>query len=131
MHPSTPDPTASTTGSRPRPVVIYGAVVAGLQALLGAGDLLNVIPDSVARWLQLTLVVLVAVGGALVVQAKVTPLSDPQDDRGVPLVAVDSMPASTETLAVRSPVPPSEPPTEPLPQREANFPPGFFERDQI
>lgn len=72
--------------NRPRPVLIYGALVAGLQALLSTADLANLLPEKVIDILNIVLVVLLAIGGALFVQTKVTPLSDPQASDGRALV---------------------------------------------
>lgn len=81
--------------NRPRPVLIYGALVAGLQALLSAADLGNLMPQKTIAILNIVLIVLLAVGGALFVQTKVTPLSDPQAADGRTLVP--SPPAKVPT----------------------------------
>jgi hypothetical protein len=72
--------------SRPRPVLIYGALVAGLQALLSFAGLTDLLPERAIMILNLVLVVLLAIGGALFVQTQVTPLSDPQASDGRKLV---------------------------------------------
>jgi hypothetical protein len=77
---------------RPRPVLIYGAVIAALETLLGIADLGDMLPEKVIDWLRIVVVVLVAIGGAFGVQSRVTPLSAPQDASGTPLVPEDSIP---------------------------------------
>lgn len=74
---------------RPRPVLIYAAVMAGLTALTGYAGLDQLIPSQAVAWLALATVVVGAVGGALV-QGQVTPLADPRAKDGGPLVAADS-----------------------------------------
>lgn len=71
---------------RPRPVLIYGCVMAALIVLTTSADAANVIPDSVLVWLRLATAILGGVGGALFVQDKVTPLSSPQAADGRALV---------------------------------------------
>lgn len=70
--------------SRPRPVLIYAAAMAGLTALTGYAGLDQLIPAQAVAWLALVTVVVGAVGGVLV-QSQVTPLSDPQAKDGRPL----------------------------------------------
>ena len=67
------------------PVVVFTAIVAGLQALLGVANLTDVMSERVVTWLQLVAVVVVAVGGVLTSNAT-TSLSDPRDARGRTLV---------------------------------------------
>lgn len=83
----TPMEGGKSMGGNPttRPVVVYSAIVAGLTALLGAAGLSDLLPKSVIAWLNLALVVLVAVGGVLTSSAT-TSLSDPRDARGRTLV---------------------------------------------
>lgn len=79
--------------SRPRPVLIYGVTLAVLGVLTTSADAANLIPDSILLWLRLALAVVGAVGGAVFVQGKVTPLSDPRARDGVtPLVPADQAP---------------------------------------
>lgn len=70
---------------RPRPVLLFAATIAGLNAFTGAGALLDVIPDVAVTYVALVSAVVAAVGGVLV-QGIVTPLSAPQDGRGRDLV---------------------------------------------
>lgn len=71
--------------SRPRPVLIYAAAMAGLTALTGYAGLDQLIPAQAVAWLALVTVVVGAVGGVLV-QGQVTPLSAPQAKDGRQLV---------------------------------------------
>lgn len=73
--------------ARPRPVLIFGIVVALLGGLNESADAVNLLPGPVFPWVRLLLSLTVAVGGAVYVQSKVTPISDPRDDQGNPLVA--------------------------------------------
>ena len=92
--------------NRPRPVLIYGVVVAALQALLGVADLTNLMPGKTIATLNTLLIVLIAIGGALFTQEKVTPLSSPQANDGTPLVPKDMTGRSTSrtTTGTTSPV---------------------------
>jgi hypothetical protein len=72
--------------ARPRPVLIFGVVVAVLGVLNESADAANLLPGPVFPWVRLLLSVAVAVGGALFVQARVTPLADPRDEVGNSLV---------------------------------------------
>jgi hypothetical protein len=89
MSTSTP-----TTGGRPRPVVWYGVFTAAVGAFLGFAGLTDLMPKTVIAWVALVAAVATA-GGAVLVQSTTTPLSSPQDARGVPMVPVDTIPAST------------------------------------
>ncbi|MEU8301132.1 hypothetical protein AB0C04_28065 [Micromonospora sp. NPDC048909] len=71
--------------SRPRPVLIYATVMAGLTALTGYAGLDQLIPAQAVSWLALVTVIVGAVGGVLV-QSQVTPLSAPQMKDGRQLV---------------------------------------------
>jgi hypothetical protein len=77
-------------------VLLLAALLASIDALAGAGALLDFLPKAVIGIIILINVV-VGAGGAVLVQGAVTPLSAPQDGRGRPLV-----PESTATAAVRS-----------------------------
>lgn len=79
--------------NRPRPVLIYGAVLAVLTVLTTSADATDLLPDSVLLWLRLATAIVVALGGALFVQARVTPTSDPRDDDGTPLRPITARPA--------------------------------------
>jgi hypothetical protein len=76
----------NTPSSRPRPVLIYAAVMAGLTALTGYAGLDQLVPAAAVSWLALLTVVAGAIGGVLV-QGQVTPVSDPRDRYGRRLVA--------------------------------------------
>jgi hypothetical protein len=84
--------------ARPRPVLIFAALVAGLNAFTAAGDLLNVLPPKAVTYVALISVVGAAVGGVLV-QGVVTPLSAPQDGRGQPLVPESKVSSSVRSAA--------------------------------
>lgn len=86
--------------SRPRPVLLYGIVGAAVAAFVGGASAVHLIPASAVAVVGFTWAVIGA-GWAVYVQSVTTPTAAPQDDRGVPLVPVDSVP----------PVPP--PPTTP------------------
>lgn len=65
--------------SRPRPVLVYGIVIAVLSAISESADAANVLPPHVFPWIRLGLAVAAAIGGAVYVQTRVTPVSDPRD----------------------------------------------------
>jgi hypothetical protein len=81
---------------RPRPVLVLAALLAAIDALAGAGALLDFLPKAVIGIIILINIV-VGAGGAVLVQGAVTPLSAPRDGRGRALV-----PESTAVAAVRS-----------------------------
>jgi len=64
----------------------FGVAVAVLGVLNESADALNVLPPQVFPWVRLALTLTTAVGGALAVQARVTPLKDPRDGQNRPLV---------------------------------------------
>lgn len=72
--------------SRPRPVLVFGVVVAVLETVSESADAANVLPGNVFPWIRLALTLATAIGGAVFVQSKVTPVSDPRADDGTPLV---------------------------------------------
>jgi len=97
-----------TSTSRPRPVVLYGAFTAALGAFLGYAGVTDLLPKNVIGWVALIGAIITA-GGAVLVQNTVTPLSDPQDARGVSLTPVDVAEAEkaqavAEAVALPSPV---------------------------
>lgn len=71
---------------RPRPVVVFGIVVAVLEAVSESADAANVLPGSVFPWIRLALTLVTAIGGALWAQSKVTPVKDPRDNDGRRLI---------------------------------------------
>lgn len=73
---------------RPRPVLYFGIALAVLSAVSESADAANVLPGQVFPWIRLALAVAAAVGGAVWAQSKVTPVKDPRDDQGRPLVPV-------------------------------------------
>lgn len=76
------------TGSRPRPVLIAFAVLAGLDVLTGGSALTDVIGRDTAGLIVLALAA-VKVGLAFYVQGQVTPIADPQTADGTPLVPAE------------------------------------------
>lgn len=78
------------TGRRPQPVLWLVALIVGLNALVLAGDALNVLPTDAVRYLVLATIFITAAGGALV-RGVVTPLAAPQDSLGRPLVATSAI----------------------------------------
>lgn len=72
--------------SRPRPVLVFGAVIAVLSVLSESADALDVLPPAVLPWVRLALAVATAVGGALWAQSRVTPVADPRDGEGRRLI---------------------------------------------
>lgn len=82
------DQSQAAGGSRPRPVVLYGAFTAALGAFLGFAGLTDLMPKTVIAWVALVGAVITA-GGAALVQGLVTPLAAPKDARGVDLKPVD------------------------------------------
>ena len=96
---ATPSP-----NSRPRPVVLYGAFVAALGAFLGFAGLDDLMPKAIIAWVALGGAVITA-AGAVLVQRLTTPLSAPQDARGVPMIPVDVAQAKVNEAAVASQLP--------------------------
>lgn len=82
--------TPNSSTPRPRPVVLYGAFTAALGAFLGFAGLQDLMPKTVIAWVALVGAVVTA-AGAFLVQKTTTPLSSPQDARGVPLVPIDAI----------------------------------------
>ena len=72
--------------NRPRPVLVFGIVMAVLTAVSESADAADVLPDQVFPWVRLAILVTSAVGGAVWAQSQVTPVSDPRTNAGVPLV---------------------------------------------
>jgi hypothetical protein len=73
---------------RPRPIVVTPAVMAAVGVVIGSAGFADQIPERAAWWI-LTGYAAVQVGVALYLQSITTPLSAPQDARGVELVPVD------------------------------------------
>jgi hypothetical protein len=84
---------------RPRPVLILTALMAAFSALAGAGTALDFLPRPVVATILLVGIVVAAAGGALV-QGAVTPLADPQDSAGRPLVPLDAIEAQKTAARV-------------------------------
>lgn len=83
---------------RPRPVLFYGMINTAVLAFLGGAGAIDLIPPVAVAVVALAWAV-VGGGWAFYVQSVTTPVSSPQDDRGVPLVPVDSVPQASTGLA--------------------------------
>jgi hypothetical protein len=75
--------------SRPRPVLIYTAFLAGSSALLGFAGLADLMPKAVIAGVAL-IVAIVGAAGGVIVQGQVTPLSSPRNEEGQRLVPATS-----------------------------------------
>lgn len=95
MTEQTPTPIPAPP-ARPQPVLLLAALIAGLDAFVAAGALLDFLPKAVVGVVALISVVVGAAGG-VIVKGTVTPLSAPQDSRGRALV-----PEVTNVNAIRS-----------------------------
>lgn len=84
--------------ARPRPVLVAAALIAAIDALAGAGALLDFLPKTAVGIIVLINVV-VGAAGAVLVQGSVTPLSAPQDGRGRALVPDSQVAASLRSAA--------------------------------
>ncbi len=84
--------------ARPQPVLIAAALIAAIDALAGAGALLDFLPKSAVGIIVLINVV-VGAAGAVLVQGSVTPLSAPQDGRGRALVPESQMSGAVRSAA--------------------------------
>ncbi len=73
------------TGARPRPVIVMTAVLAGVDVLAAGAALADVIGVT-AFGLFVLASKAVNVAWSVYVQSEVTPLSDPMNAQGVPLV---------------------------------------------
>lgn len=98
---STPS-TPSTPSPRPRPVLYYTAFMAAASAFLGFAGLSDLMPKQGIAFVALAVAVLGA-GGGVLVQGLTTPVSNPQDARGVPLVPVDTVPPAAPAPVVSAP----------------------------
>ncbi len=75
-------------GGRPRPVIVMTAVLAGLD-VLAAGAALGDVIGVTALALFVLVTKAINAGWSVYVQSVVTPLADPHDADGVPLVPAD------------------------------------------
>jgi hypothetical protein len=89
LPPRNPRNTTMTT-SRPRPLRVAASIVGGLTALVsglvGSGLFTGGQGDAVTGIITAVLALLAAFGIAVTVEPKVTPLTDPRDREGRPLV---------------------------------------------
>ena len=87
--PTTPSPNAS----RPRPVRIAASIVGGLTALLaglvGSGLLTATQGDALTGIITAAVTAVGAFGYVITTERKVTPVSDPRDHAGRPLIPED------------------------------------------
>jgi len=88
--PTPPSPSSSSTG-RPRPILLAQSMLAAVQVIVGAAGFAEHVPAGAAWWI-VTGLAAVQIGLAFYLQSRTTPLSSPQDARGVPLVPVDAVP---------------------------------------
>jgi hypothetical protein len=98
MTDQSPGPAPVAPSSRPRPVLLLAALVAGLNALALAGDAANVIPGEVFKWIVVASIFVTAFG-AVLVQGAVTPLSDPRNSAGQPLAPIGLLQAPVRAAA--------------------------------
>lgn len=84
--------------ARPQPVLILAALLAAIDALAGAGALLDFLPKTAIGIIVLINVVVGAAGGVLV-KGTVTPLSAPRDGRGRALVPEVHLAAAVRSAA--------------------------------
>lgn len=67
------------------PVLIVMSILAALQAIAGAANLADLLGDKLAAWFVL-LVAAAQIGSAYWVRGQVTPVADPRDNSGRPLL---------------------------------------------
>lgn len=70
---------------RPRPVRVMNSVLAGVQVLVAGTAFINLMPVEVYGLIALAFAA-VQVGWGVYTEQQVTPLSDPRDNEGEPLV---------------------------------------------
>lgn len=90
--------TTPTTTPRPRPILLAQSMLAAVQVVTGAAGFADHVPATAAWWI-ITGLAAVQIGLAVYLERISTPLSSPQDNRGVPLVPVDSPAAPTGPTA--------------------------------
>lgn len=106
-------PTPPPPSPRPRPILLVQSTLAALGVVTGSAGLTAHIPAAAAWWLVIAIAA-VNVGLGFYLQSVTTPLSAPQDARGVPLVAHDVAQAAVVQAAATGVVS-AEPPTTDLP----------------
>jgi hypothetical protein len=74
---------------RPRPIVVTQAVLVAIGAVISSAGFAGQIPAAAAWWI-ITGYLAVQGGLAFYLQSVTTPLSSPQDNRGVELVPADT-----------------------------------------
>lgn len=89
--PNLADSPAATpaTGARPRPVLVAQSILAAVGLIVGSAGFAEQLPARAAWWI-ITGLAAVNFGLGFYLQSRVTPLSAPQDARGVTLVPADT-----------------------------------------
>lgn len=93
--------------SRPRPVLLAQSILAAVGAVVGTAGFAEQIPARAAWWIFAGLAA-VNFGLGFYLQGLVTPLSQPQDARGIDLVPADTTTVTTRqdgTATIVSPNP--------------------------
>jgi hypothetical protein len=94
--------TTPVPSPRPRPILLAQSLLAAAQLIVGAAGFAEHVPAAAAWWI-ITGMAAVQVGLAFYLQGQTTPLSDPQDARGVPLVPADVAQARVDQAAISGP----------------------------
>lgn len=84
-----PSTIVPATGARPRPVLVAQSILAAVGVIVGTAGFAEQLPARAAWWI-VTGLAAVNFGLGFYLQGRVTPLSAPQDSRGVPLAPVDT-----------------------------------------
>jgi hypothetical protein len=99
--------------SRPRPVLLAQSILAAAGLVVGTAGFTQHVPAAAAWWI-VTGIAAVNFGLGFYLQGLVTPLSAPQDARGVELVPADTQTVTTRDGSFTTLTTPSEPDTEPF-----------------
>jgi hypothetical protein len=75
-------------GSRPRPILLAQSILAAVGLIVGSAGFAERVPADAAWWV-VTGLAAVNLGLGFYLQSRTTPLSDPRDASGTPLVAAD------------------------------------------
>lgn len=84
------DPTMQPSAPRPRPILLAQSILAALALVTGTAGFSQHVPAAAAWWI-ITGLAAVNLGLGFYLQSRTTPLSSPQDARGVPLVPIDAI----------------------------------------
>lgn len=104
-----PDNPVPPAAPRPRPILLAQSVLAAVGLVVSAAGFSEHVPAVVAWWI-VTGMAGIQIGLAFYLQRQTTPLSAPQDHRGVDLVPIDQVPQVSVTL-----IPEAAPSAGPLP----------------